>query len=118
LRGKDSVITLKISSTSAVGGVEGTSSSISAVFGFAVEAFLFFGTAIFGSGLDFFFFKAFSYSSIILAAYLFITLTTLFRFGPSAPLLNRSESGYSNFRASITRFSLRFGRVPKAEVIN
>jgi hypothetical protein len=40
LRGKDSVITFKISSTSVVGGVEGTSSSISAVFGFAAEASL------------------------------------------------------------------------------
>jgi hypothetical protein len=90
LRGKDSVITFKISSTSMAGGVEGISSSISVVFGFAAEAFLFFGAATFGSGLDFFFFEAFSSYSIILAACLFITVTTLFRFGPSAPLLNRS----------------------------
>jgi hypothetical protein len=90
LRGKDLVITFKISSTSGAGGVEGISSSISVVFCFVAAAFLFFVTATFGSGLDFFFFKAFSSSSIILAVYLFMTLTTLFRFGPSAPLLNRS----------------------------
>jgi hypothetical protein len=90
LRGKDSVITLKISSTSAAGSVEGISSSISVVFGFVAEAFLFFETATFDSGLDFFFFKAFSSFSIILAACFFMTLTTLFRFGPSAPVLNRS----------------------------
>jgi hypothetical protein len=59
LRGKDSVITFKIYSTSAAGGIEGISSSISVVFGSTAEAFLFFGTATFGSGLDFFLFQSF-----------------------------------------------------------
>jgi hypothetical protein len=56
LRGKDLVITFKISSTSAAGGVEGTSYSISVDLGFAAATFLFFGTTTFVSGLDFFFF--------------------------------------------------------------
>jgi hypothetical protein len=55
--GKDSVITFKISSTSAAEGVEGVSSSISVVFGFGAATFLFFGAATFGSGLDFFLFR-------------------------------------------------------------
>jgi hypothetical protein len=55
--GKDSVITFKISSTSAAEGVEGVSSSISVVFGFGAATFLFFGVATFGSGLDFFLFR-------------------------------------------------------------
>jgi hypothetical protein len=59
LIGKDSVITFKISSTSAVEGVEGVSSSISVIFGFKAAAFLFFGAATFGSGLDFLFFCSF-----------------------------------------------------------
>jgi hypothetical protein len=50
---KDSIIIFKISSTSAAEGVEGVSSSISVVFGFGAAVFLFFGTATFGSGLDF-----------------------------------------------------------------
>jgi hypothetical protein len=52
--GKDSVITFKIYFTSAAEGVEGVSSSILVVFVFGVVAFLFFGAATFGSGLDFF----------------------------------------------------------------
>jgi hypothetical protein len=59
LIGKDSVITFKISSTSAAEGVEGVSSSISAVFGSGVAALLFFEIATFGSGLDFLFFQSF-----------------------------------------------------------
>jgi hypothetical protein len=55
LLGRDSVISFKISSASVAEGVEGISSSKSA-FGFGVVAFLFFETATFGSGLDFFFF--------------------------------------------------------------
>jgi hypothetical protein len=55
LIGKESIITIKISSTSAAEGVEGVSSSISVVFGFGAAAFLFFGAATFGSGLDFIF---------------------------------------------------------------
>jgi hypothetical protein len=59
LIGKDSVITFKISSSSAAEGVEGASSSISAIFGSGVAVFLFFEVAIFGSGLDFLFLKFF-----------------------------------------------------------
>jgi hypothetical protein len=55
LLGRDSVITFKISSASVAEGVEGVSSSKSA-FGFRVVAFLFFETATFSSGLDFFLF--------------------------------------------------------------
>jgi hypothetical protein len=88
--GKDSVITFKISSTSAAGGVEGVSSSISVTVGSGVEAFLFFKAATFGSGLYFLFFKVFSSSFTILAACLLRTLTILFLFAPSAPLLSRS----------------------------
>jgi hypothetical protein len=86
---RDSVITFKISSASVTVGVEGASSSKSA-FGYKAGAFLFFDTATFGSGLDFFFFAKFSSSFIILAACLCTTLTTLLRFSPSAPLLNLS----------------------------
>jgi hypothetical protein len=68
LIGKDSVITFKISSTSAAKGVKGASSSVSAIFGSRVVVFLFFEVATFGSGLDFLFFKVFSSSFIILAA--------------------------------------------------
>jgi hypothetical protein len=118
LIGKDSVITFKISSTSAAEGVEGAPSSISTIFGSGVAVFLFFEVATFGSRLDFIFFKVFSSSFTILAAYLLITLTTLFLFGPLAPLLSRSYSRYSKFKASITRFNLRFGRVPKAALIS
>jgi hypothetical protein len=89
LLGRDSVITFKISSASLAEGVEGTSSYKSA-FGFGVGTFLFFDTATFGSGLDFFFFAKFSSSFIILAACLCIILTAFFRFGPSAPLFNLS----------------------------
>jgi hypothetical protein len=89
LLGRDSVITFKISSALVAEGVEGISSSKSA-FGFGAVAFLFFETATFGSELDFFFFAKFSSSFIILAACLCITLTTLFRFVPLAPFLNRS----------------------------
>jgi hypothetical protein len=59
LIGKDSVITFKISSTSATEGVEGVSSSISAAFGSGVAAFLFLEVATFGSGLDFLFSQSF-----------------------------------------------------------
>jgi hypothetical protein len=90
LIGKDSVITFKFSSTSPAEGVEGASPSISAIFGSRVAVFLFFEVTIFGSGLDFLFFRAFSSSFTILATYLLITLTTLFLFGPLAPLLSRS----------------------------
>jgi hypothetical protein len=55
LLGRDSVITFKISSALVTEGVEGASSSKSA-FGFEAGAFLFFDTATFGSGLDFFLF--------------------------------------------------------------
>jgi hypothetical protein len=55
LLGRDSVITFKISSTSVAEGVEGISSSELA-FGFRAVAFLFFETATFGLGLDFFLF--------------------------------------------------------------
>jgi hypothetical protein len=55
LLGRDSVITFKISSASVAEGVEGISSSKSA-FGFRAVAFLFFETATFGSGFDFFLF--------------------------------------------------------------
>jgi hypothetical protein len=51
LRGKYSVITFKISSTSALGGVEGTSSSITVVLGFVAT------TSSSISGLDFSFLK-------------------------------------------------------------
>jgi hypothetical protein len=77
LTGKDSVITFRISSTSAAEGVEEVSSSISAVFGFGAAAFLFFEAATFGSGLDFLFFRVSSPSFTILAACLLRTLTTL-----------------------------------------
>jgi hypothetical protein len=89
LIGKDLVITFKISSTSAAEGVEGVSSSISAAFGSRVAALLFFEITIFGSGLDFLFFRA-SSSFTILAVCLLRTLTTIFLFGPSTPLLSRS----------------------------
>jgi hypothetical protein len=59
LIGKDSVIIFRISSMSAVEGIEGVSSSISIVFGFGAAAFLFFGAATFDSGLDFLFFREF-----------------------------------------------------------
>jgi hypothetical protein len=90
LIGKDSVITFRISSTSAAVGVKGVSSSTSVVFGFGAVAFLFFGAATFGSGLDFHFFRVSSSSFTILAACLLRTLTILFLFCPSAPLFNRS----------------------------
>jgi hypothetical protein len=54
LIGKDSVITIRISSTSAAEGVEGASSSSSVDFGLGAAAFLFFGAATFCLGLDFF----------------------------------------------------------------
>jgi hypothetical protein len=88
--GKDSVITFKISSTSATEGVEGASSSVSVVFGFGAAAFLYFGAAIFGSGLDFLLFRISSSSFTILAACLLRTLIILFLFCSSAPLFNRS----------------------------
>jgi hypothetical protein len=47
LIGRDSVITFKISDTSA-GGVEGVSSSTSVTFGSEISAFLFFRAATFG----------------------------------------------------------------------
>jgi uncharacterized membrane protein len=59
LIGKDSVITFKISATSATEGVEGVSSSISTTFGSGVAVFLFFEVAAFNSGLVFLFFRAF-----------------------------------------------------------
>jgi hypothetical protein len=89
LLGRDSVITFKISSASVTEGVEGASSSKSA-FSFEAGAFLFFDTATFSSGLDFLFFAKISSSFIILVACLCTTLTTLLRFGLSAPLLNLS----------------------------
>jgi hypothetical protein len=55
LIGKGSVITFRISSTSAAEGVAGASSSQAGIFGFGDEDFLFFGAAIFGSGLSFLF---------------------------------------------------------------
>jgi hypothetical protein len=90
LLGKDSVITFRISSTSAAEGVEGASSSLSVAFYFGVVAFLFFGATTFGSGLNFLFFRISSSSFTILAACLPTTLTILFLFYPSAPLFNRS----------------------------
>jgi hypothetical protein len=54
LIGKGSVITFRISSTSAAEGVAGASSSRADVFGFRDATFLFLGAAIFGSGLNFF----------------------------------------------------------------
>jgi hypothetical protein len=90
LIGKDSVISFRISSTSAADGVEGVSSSISANFGSEAAAFLFFEAATFGSGLDFLFFRASSSFFTILAACLLRTLTILFLFCPSAPLFNHS----------------------------
>jgi hypothetical protein len=84
LTGKDSVITFQISSTTAAEGVEGASSS--AVFGFGAAAFLFFEAAIFGSGLNFLFFKISSSFFTNLAASLFRTLTTLFFFFALRPL--------------------------------
>jgi hypothetical protein len=78
LIGKDSVITFRISSTSAAEGVEGVSFSISVVFGLGAVAFLFFGAATFGSGLDFLLFRIYSSSFTILAACLLRTLTILF----------------------------------------
>jgi K+ transporter len=59
LIGKDSVITFRISSTSAVEGIEGVSSSISATFDSGVAVILFFEVAAFGSGLVFLFFRVF-----------------------------------------------------------
>jgi hypothetical protein len=59
LIGKDSVITFKISSTSAAEGVEGAPSSISTIFCSGVTVFLFFEVVTFGSGLDFSFSKNF-----------------------------------------------------------
>jgi hypothetical protein len=55
LLGRDSVITFKISYALVAEGVEGISSSKS-TFGFRAVAFLFFETATFGLGLDFFLF--------------------------------------------------------------
>jgi hypothetical protein len=63
LIGKDSVITFRISSTSAAEGVEGVSSSISVAFCFGAVAFLFFGATAFGSGLSFLVFRISSSSS-------------------------------------------------------
>jgi hypothetical protein len=59
LTGKDSVITFKISSTSAAEGVEGAPSSISAILGSGVAVLLFFEVATFGLGLVFLFSKIF-----------------------------------------------------------
>jgi hypothetical protein len=96
LIGKDSVITFRISSTSAAEGVEGVSSSISVAFGSGAAVFLFFEIAIFGSGLDFLFFRASSSAFTILAACLLRTLTIIFLYRRgnslagwrSAPALN------------------------------
>jgi hypothetical protein len=57
--GKDPVITFKISAISAAGGVEGVSSAALIIFGSGLSAFLFFEAAVFGSGVDFLFFKIF-----------------------------------------------------------
>jgi hypothetical protein len=53
LIGKGSVITFRISSTSAVEGVEGASSPWADVVVFGDAAFLFLGAAVLGSGLGF-----------------------------------------------------------------
>jgi hypothetical protein len=69
--GKDSVITFRISATSAAEGV-GVSSLALATFGSDtsgfLSGFLFFETAAFGSGVDFVFFEIFSSSLTSLAA--------------------------------------------------
>jgi hypothetical protein len=116
--GKDLVITFRISTISAARGIEGASSLASATFGSATLGFLFLETFAFGLRPDFAFFEIFSSSFTSLAAYLFKTLTILYLSKPSAPMSNLSLSGYSKFSASITRFSLCFGRVPKAAVIS
>jgi hypothetical protein len=88
--GKDSVITFRISASSAVGGVEGASSLVSATFGPTTSGFLFLETVAFGSGVDFALIEIFSFSFTSLAAYLFKILTILFLFKPSTPLSNLS----------------------------
>jgi hypothetical protein len=87
LIGKDSVITFRISSTSAAEGVEGVSSSISAAFVSGAATYLFFEVAIFGSGLVFLFSRASSSAFTILAACLLRTLTILFSLLPFGTLV-------------------------------
>jgi hypothetical protein len=86
--GRESVITFKISATSAVEGVEGAS-SVSSTFGLAdgvVSSLHFLEDVAFGSGAVFAFFEIFSSSFISRATCLFRMLTTLFLFTPLAPL--------------------------------
>jgi hypothetical protein len=68
--GKDSVITFRISATSAAEGV-GVSSLASSTFDSGTSGFLFFETTAFDSGVDFVFFEIFSSSLTSLAAGLF-----------------------------------------------
>jgi hypothetical protein len=80
--GRESVITFKISATSAAEGVEGAS-SVSPTFGSAVEvvsSLRFLEGVTFGSGTIFAFFEKFSSSFINRAACLFKMLTTCFLF--------------------------------------
>jgi hypothetical protein len=80
LIGKGSVITFRISSTSAAEGVAGASPSWPDVFGFGAVAFLFFEVAIFGSGLSFLFSEISLSFLANLVASLSRTLATLFLF--------------------------------------
>jgi hypothetical protein len=88
LIGKGSVITFRISSTSTAEGVAGASSSWPDVFGFGDAAFLFFGAAIFGSGLSFLFSEISLSFLANLVPSLSRALATLFLFCPSATLPN------------------------------
>jgi hypothetical protein len=88
--------------------------------GARVEDFRFLGAESFGSAEIFCFLEttlclSFSIDRI---SCLFKMLTILFFFAPPASSSSLSYYEYSNPRASITRFSLRFFRVPKAVVIN
>jgi hypothetical protein len=84
---KGSVITFRISSTSAAEGVAGASSSRADVFGFGDAGFgdaslLFFETATFGPGLSFLEISFSFLANLVLS--LSRALAILFLFGPSA----------------------------------
>jgi hypothetical protein len=89
LMGRESLITFKISATSAAEGVEGAS-SVSSTFGTAkdvVSSLCLLEGVAFGSGAVFTFFKKNSSSFISRAACLFRMLTTLFLFTPFGPFV-------------------------------
>jgi hypothetical protein len=90
LKGRDLVITFRISATSTAQGVEGASSPVSSTFGSeedTVSSFRFLEIVAFGPGADFVFFKKNSSSFTNRAACLFRMLTIPFSFHPFGPFV-------------------------------